>query len=129
MPGTNLPYAFLRHQLRQWDARVNHAILGSKWAKRDSDRIFCFYFLEKPDDNPHWHGLVRFFPIDDFPQEDQERLFDESAGRIWKKLITSGSTDIQPVTRQKGVIDYVSKMLPYPISYEFLVVPDELKLG
>jgi hypothetical protein len=108
---------------------VNHAILGSKWAKRDSDRIFCFYFLEKPDDNPHWHGLVRFFPIDDFPQEDQERLFDENAGRIWKKLITSGSTNIQPIACQKGVIDYVSKMLPYPISYESLVVPDELKLG
>ena len=108
---------------------VNHAILGSKWAKRDSDRIYCCYFLEKPKDNPHWHGLVRFFPIDDFPQVEQEKIFDENADRIWKKLVRSGTTDIQRITSQKRVIDYVSKMLPYPISYEFFVVPDELKLG
>jgi hypothetical protein len=72
---------------------------------------------------------VRFFPIDEFPQEEQERIFDENADRIWKKLVRSGSTDNQPITCRKGVIDYVSKMVPYPISYEFFVVPDELKLG
>ena len=108
---------------------MNHAILGHKWAERDSDRIFAFYFLEKPNDNPHWHGLVRFFPIDDFPHDEQAKIFDENADQIWKKLVRSGSTDIQPVTCQKGVIDYVSKMLPYPLSYEFFVTPDELKLG
>ena len=40
MPGTSLPYGFLRHRLRRWDAMVNHAILGSKWAKRHSDRAY-----------------------------------------------------------------------------------------
>jgi hypothetical protein len=108
---------------------MNHALLGYKWAKRDPDRIFAFYFLEKPNDNPHWHGLVRFFPIDDFSHDEQAKIFDENADQIWKKLVRSGSTDIQPVTCQKGVIDYVSKMLAYPLSYEFFVTPDELKLG
>jgi hypothetical protein len=28
MPGTSLPYGFLRHRLRRWDAMVNHAISG-----------------------------------------------------------------------------------------------------
>lgn len=129
LPTSGLPYAFLRDRLRNWDARINHAILGHKWAKRHSDRIFSFYFLEKPDDNPHWHGLVSFFPIEDFPQGDQEKLFDENAGRIWKSLVKSGTTDIQPVTCQKGVAEYVSKMLPYPLSYEFFVAADELRLG
>jgi hypothetical protein len=37
--------------------------------------------------------------------------------------------DVQPITVQRGVINYVGKMLPYPISYEQFVTPDELTRG
>jgi hypothetical protein len=33
------------------------------------------------------------------------------------------------ITVQRGVINYVGKMLPYPISYEQFVTPDELTRG
>jgi hypothetical protein len=108
---------------------MNSAILGRHWAKRHSDRIWAFYFLEKLSSNPHWHGLIRFFPVDNYPQAEQERAFDSNALPIWKKLVPSGTVDVQPITVQRGVINYVGKMLPYPISYEQFVTPDELTRG
>jgi hypothetical protein len=108
---------------------MNSAILGRHWAKRHSDRIWAFYFLEKLSSNPHWHGLIRFFPVDNYPQAELERAFDANALPIWKKLVPSGTVDVQPITVQRGVIEYVGKMLPYPISYEHFVTPDELRQG
>ena len=129
LPTSKLPHGVLRDRLREWDGRINHAILGKHWAKRHSDRIWAFYFLEKPSSNPHWHGLIRFFPVDDYPQVEQERAFDANASPIWKNLVPSGTVDIKPITVQRGIIDYVGKMLPYPLSYEHFVTPDELRQG
>jgi hypothetical protein len=95
--GSSIPHGFIRDRLREWDGRVNHAILGKHWAKRHSDRMWSFFFLEKPNVNPHWHGLVRFFPVDNMEISDQERMFDANAERIWKALMPSGSVDIQPI--------------------------------
>lgn len=125
LPHSKLPYGKLTDILKVWDARMNHAILGKHWAERHSDRIWAFYFLENPDSNPHWHGLVRFFPIPGCPEAEQERVFDLNASRIWRKLVPSGSVDVQPIYRQRGVIDYVNKQLKYPISYQHYVTPDE----
>lgn len=108
---------------------MNSAILGRHWANRHCDRIWAFYFLEKPASNPHWHGLIRFFPVDNYPQAEQERAFDANALRIWKKLVPSGTVDVQPITVKRGVINYVAKMVSYPISYEHFVTPDELVRG
>src|SRR3954463_85192 len=58
IPGSQIKYEFLRDRLKEWDARMNRAILGKDWANRYPDRIFAFWFLEKPTTNPHWHGLV-----------------------------------------------------------------------
>lgn len=119
----------LRNRLRHWDALINHAILGKHWAERDHDRIFSFYFLEKPGTNPHWHGLIRFFPVEGLEMSDQQRIFDERAALSWKKLVPSGTTDVQPITVQRGVAEYVGKMLGHPLSYENYVVADEFKRG
>jgi hypothetical protein len=118
----------LRRLLRKWDAAINHAILGREWAVRDADRIFAFYALEKPRSNPHWHGLIRFFGAED-ERRRQEEVFDRVAERHWQRLIPSGTVDIQPIYNQSGVAEYVAKTLGHPLSYEFFVVPDELKLG
>ena len=45
--------------LEEWDGRMNRKLAGPKWSKRPEDRMWAFYFLEKPAGNPHWHGLVR----------------------------------------------------------------------
>ncbi|SEE05417.1 hypothetical protein SAMN05444161_4732 [Rhizobiales bacterium GAS191] len=129
LPTSRLPYGVLRQRLRAWDARINHAILGKFWARLDADRIWAFYFLEKPHSNPHWHGLIRFFPVDNMSFADQEQILDTSAEKLWKELVPSGTVDVTPITRQRGVIEYVSKMLGFELSYEHFVTPDELKLG
>jgi hypothetical protein len=129
LPTSKVAYGRHRDLLREWDGRINHAILGRSWAKRHSDRIWAFYSLEKPRTNPHWHGLIRFFPVENMSFVEQERIFDENTGRIWKKLVPSGSVDVQPITVQRGVVEYVSKMLGYELSYEHFVTPDELIRG
>jgi hypothetical protein len=129
LPTSKLPLGKLRERLRQWDARMNHAILGKHWAERDADRIWAFYFLENAKTNPHWHGLIRFFPVDNFPEAEQWRIFDENAQPIWEKLVPSGSVDVQPINLQRGVIEYVAKQVSYPLSFEYFVTPDELKRG
>jgi hypothetical protein len=124
-----VPNARMRDLLREFDGRMNHAILGKHWARRDADRIWAFWFLEKPNSNPHWHGLVRFFPVDGYPITAEEAIFDERAEPVWKRLVPGGSVDVKPITVQRGVIDYVGKMVSYPISYESFVTPDEFKRG
>jgi hypothetical protein len=108
---------------------MNHAILGRHWAERHADRLFAFYSLEKANTNPHWHGLIRFFPVEGMTIVEQEGIFDENAERLWKKLMPSGSVKVLSVMSQRGVADYVAKTLGYPLSYEHYVVPDELRLG
>lgn len=127
--GAATPSARMRDLLREFDGRMNHAILGKHWARRDSDRIWAFWFLEKPNSNPHWHGLVRFFQVDDYPTTAQEAIFDERVEPIWKRLVPGGSVDVKPITVQRGVIEYVGKMVAYPISYESFITPDEFKRG
>jgi hypothetical protein len=91
--------------------------------------MWAFYFLEKPNSNPHWHGLVRFFTAENKPLGLQESIFDANAERIWKKLVPSGTVDVQPIPVQRGLIDYVAKMVSYPLSYEQFVTPDEFERG
>jgi hypothetical protein len=124
-----VPYYRLRDRLREFDGRMNRKLLGTKWAERHSDRMFAFWFLEKPDANPHWHGVVRFFPADGRPIPAQEAVFDQEAEGIWLHLMPRGSVDVQEVTVQRGVIDYVCKMIPYPVSYEHYITPDEFRTG
>jgi hypothetical protein len=107
LPTSQLPYGMLRDKLREWDGRINRAIVGKHWARRQEERIWAFYFLEKPDANPHWHGLVRFFPIAGKPRAFQEQVFDEHAEPEWQALVPAGTADVQPVTVQKGVADAI----------------------
>lgn len=127
--GSSQAGGFLRDRLRRWDAMINHQLLGKHWAKMSADRVFTFFFLEKPDSNPHWHGLVRF--IADSPDElvRQEQTFDQAASPVWKKLVPAGSVDIQPVTGQLGVSRYITKSLDFGVGYEDFVIPDQLWRG
>jgi hypothetical protein len=129
LPTSKLPYGLLRDRLREWDGRMNHVIAGKRWAERHADRMWAFYFLEKPDTNPHWRGLIRFFPIEGKTREYQEQIFDENAGPVWKRLVPAGTVDVQPVPVQRGVAAYVAKELGRPLQYEHFVTPDEFMRG
>jgi hypothetical protein len=85
----------LLSKLKQWDARMNRALEGRDWAKRPEDRFWAFYFLEKPIANPHWHGLVRLFSIDDDHRKQQEEIFDERASLYWERLSPGGTAKVK----------------------------------
>jgi hypothetical protein len=64
--GANLPARILgsRHDrltglLEEWDGRMNRKLAGPKWSKRPEDRMWAFYFLEKPAANPHCGVVLR----------------------------------------------------------------------
>src|SRR6185437_17088052 len=99
-------HGFLFERLREWDAHLNHLLLGRHWAERDADRMFSFFALEKAEVNPHWHGLIRFFTDDPIESTRQERLFDGNASRVWMRLVPSGTADVQTVHSQTGVSKY-----------------------
>jgi hypothetical protein len=50
-PGVGLDRA--RNILKGWDARMNRRLFGPKWHKKPDERLFAFYFFEKPETNPH----------------------------------------------------------------------------
>lgn len=115
----------MRKLLREWDARVNRKVVGPKWQTRPEDRIWGFFFLEKPASNPHWHGLVQFFPPWPDARQDYEDRFDKWAPIYWKELVLSGTVDVQNITNQRGVAEYVAKSVGYALSFQNFVVPDE----
>ncbi len=115
----------MRRLLREWDARINRKVVGPNWQKRPEDRIWGFYFLEKPGSNPHWHGLIQFFPPWPDRAEEYAGRFDEWASVFWKELIPTGMADVQRIDNQSRVSDYVVKSLGFGVSYEHFIVPDE----
>lgn len=129
--GATLPRKGCRSQherltdlLKEWDGRMNRKLAGPKWRRRIEDRMWAFYFLEKPASNPHWHGLVQLRK--DWPgmREKQWVIFEEHCGPVWKKLVPAGTVDIKPIFEQRGIEEYVAKTLQYPVSYEHFVTPD-----
>lgn len=113
--------------VRRWDAHMNRAVVGPKWAKDiyRCDRLFACYFLEKPEANPHWHALVRIDDQDPARRSAKLSRFDELVDVKWKELISSGSTDVQPIADRLRVTDYVAKELGNPLSYERMIVADQ----
>ncbi|MBZ9939422.1 hypothetical protein LB518_24250 [Mesorhizobium sp. BR1-1-16] len=121
-------YQFLRKKLRLWDAFMNRALLGTNWQKT-SDQLFCFYFLEKANVNPHWHGLIRFFSNDEDEISRQADIFDTRAQQLWVKLVPSGTVDIQPIDLQLSVVEYVAKSVPFGVNWDRFIVADEFGKG
>lgn len=118
----------LRERLKNWDARMNHAILGRHWAT-SPDRMFCFYFPEKIDTNPHWHGAIRFFADDLAELERQAKLFDSYAAVWWSKLVPSGTVDIQPIYSVDGLLPYLVKAQWDVLNFDNLILPDAFCRG
>ena len=120
--------AIMRDRLREWDGRMNRKIVGREWSERIEDRMFSFYFLEKPVTNSHWHGLVRFFG-DDGLRAKQQLIFDDQIEKLWRKLVPTGTVEVRQVYDQAGANEYVAKELYHELQYTQMVTPDELERG
>jgi hypothetical protein len=126
-PSLNIEGA--RGRLKQWDARLNRALYGPKWAQKRDELVWFFAFLEAPFSNPHWHLLLR---VDDSPVTgkliDTRTLYD-TVRRVWSRLAPAGTVDVQPVSAKidAELVDYVGKQLGSVTQYTSFVTPDEFR--
>ncbi len=101
-----------RRMLRAWDARVNHALLGSKWQRRPDERLVWFGCLEGLGSACHWHLLARLSW--DMPEEKQKKWAAvDLKGTVdfhWKRIASHGSTKTLLI-ESSGAYDYVTKRL------------------
>ncbi|PSL17800.1 hypothetical protein [Shimia abyssi] len=120
----------MKDKLRAWDARVNHALVGPKWHKRIDERMHWIAFPEKSGVNPHWHLLMQLLPeqlevLADIETHEQ-CPFEESLTVAWKKLVPSGTVDVQRIAAnrqdKKRVFDYVTKSLGHEPNFEDFVM-------
>lgn len=119
----------MRNRLRQWDARLNRALIGRNWQKRRDQRIWNFSFLESPGVNPHWHLLLR---LDDTPvagRVPDTQMLEDHARRAWAKLSPAGTVDVQEVNGKTDLrlTNYVAKELGRMAQYSSFVLPDEFQ--
>lgn len=122
---SDLAVLSLKDKLKEWDGRMQRKVVGSNWFEVPDYQLFCFYTLEKPRVNPHWHGLIHFFNVDDQERLRQGQLFDQWADSTWKRLVPSGNVDVKTTYNEKRAIDYVGKSLLDQLNYEYWVPPDE----
>ena len=114
----------MRDLLKAWSARVNHALLGSRWQKKPDEQILFYAFLEKPDVNPHWHLLVQadVEMIDDL--DEWQKRFARAADKAWSDLLPAGTVDVQKYYSRE-VIEYSLKSALRDVEYVSYVVPRE----
>lgn len=122
-PGLSVEQA--RRLVREWDARTNRALFGPKWRWKPDERLFGFYFLEKPASNPHWHGLIKLDHFDPELRAEHARLLLIKSELVWQKLKPSGSVDVKAVDNNIGVCKYVAKELGNEVSYSEFVLWNE----
>lgn len=112
----------MRRMFKLWDARLNRRLYGPKWLAHYDELLFWFAFIEKPVINPHWHLLVRL--------EDAGKAASliEHAEPIWKKLISSGTANVQAIREKpERVADYVAKELGRELQYNEFIAPDQFR--
>ena len=98
---------FMQRRLREWDARVNRALLGKYWYRKTSERIVGFGTLESVNSNPHWHLVIQLncrYPKKDFATASED---------VWSELVPAGSIDVRPITSMTNLSHYISKSKPY----------------
>ncbi|SDR49874.1 hypothetical protein SAMN05519103_04010 [Rhizobiales bacterium GAS113] len=117
-----------RDLVREWNARMDRRIVGKQWLRRPDERMFALHVLEKPGSNPHWHSLIRLEPPEPDRWPVQARKLQEYAELEWRKLIKSGTVDVQQITRTpEFVARYIAKELAGEIQFREFILPDEFR--
>lgn len=102
--------------LSGWEARANRLLIGPKWARYLDRRIFAFYFLEKPNSNPHWHGLVM---LDPHPviRAEQAFVMEMMGETLLKRVQRAGTFRISAIHDLDGIVRYTTKEIENDVSY------------
>lgn len=98
-----------RRKIREWHARFDRKLLGSKWSKTpEAERTFFIGFPEHLESNLHYHMLlVPAVPMQPFK-------FKILANSIWTSpnLVPSGDVHVEPIISeedQENVARYITK--------------------
>lgn len=114
----------MRDALKSWSARVNRALLGSRWQKKPDEHVFFFAFLEKPDINPHWHLMLQADTEMIADLDVWQERFTQVAEKAWTDLLPAGTVDVQKYY-SRDVINYALKSALSDVEYISYVVPRE----
>lgn len=83
--------------------RVDRKLLGPRWFKKPPEaRLQAFWTTEHLSSNSHLHGAVEL-------SDELVERFSAIAFPIWRKLVPSGTVDVQLVTNAAGWAAYMMK--------------------
>ena len=118
-------YEAARKTLKAWHARLDRELLGGSWSRKpQNERTWFVAFAEHFDSNLHWHMLLGLGDGTDTMR------FEEAVDRCWKKLVISGSVDVQHLDTDKDkacTANYVTKDLWQQRAIESFVLSREFK--
>lgn len=101
-------------KLRDFQARVDHHLLGHRWQKMTGRRTRYIAVIEHPDTNLHIHVALAV-SLDRV--KHVEAVTDES----WKKLVPSGTTDVKLADNPFGLGRYIAKAIGPTTSDRLLI--------
>ncbi len=102
--NSRLPLYEGQKLLRGFHARLDCAILGSRWAKKPASERTSFILIPEygvANGDLHWHGVVDF-AVAKYSNAQALELIDE----CWHKMTARGSTHYPEIFDPKGWADY-----------------------
>lgn len=115
----------MRRKLKDYDARMNRWLNGTRWLDKSDERMNWLAFPEKVETNPHWHLLVSLDHLG-FKDHRQARYsaFENASQRTWLKLVPHGTAHCTPLAQ--GAFEwYVTKELNLSNRYELFILSRE----
>jgi hypothetical protein len=103
--------------LGRFKVRLNRSALGPHWGKKPDEQVFAFWFLEKPQTNTHWHGVLWLEPSH-FEKLSKKRTAEHEISQIWSQISPRGTVNFVLLQDKPGWIDYIAKELQSPLQYE-----------
>lgn len=124
----------LRAKLREWSKRMNRGVVGTRWNRKPHQVNEWIAFPERLNSNPHLHLL---FAVSKNLPEGRRRLLTNDpsaldgisvprlADRQWLRLVRSGETDVQLVHSLSGAVNYITKEVKNPKSWDAFITSRE----
>jgi len=98
------PYS-AEYAMKGFCGRLERMAFGRNYAKRRcEDRLVMIGFLERADQNPHWHAVVR-------ANADIRWALELCGPTIWEELQPRGQLWVEPIEDERRVISYSTKRL------------------
>ena len=95
-----------RH-FRTFCACVDECFLGRRYSSKPDLRQLIVVFPEHLESNLHFHGMMEIKPSKRVPMSEVEAVLLSE----WKKVVVSGSIDVQKIYDASGLARYMTKEL------------------